>query len=104
MGTTEMAVAVKTRRYLNAFRKARALSPEKAIDIQEHGLRTGLVFQRLLRRRIIKPGTPGKYYLDEYRIMQLKRRQSRVVIFGLLLFILLVLVIFLHNAGRLRFW
>lgn len=103
MASAEMAIAVKTRRYLNAFRHARAFSPESSISLHEHGLSRGMVFNRLLRKAIIKQAGAGRFYLDEMQIIRLKKRNNRTVIIGLIIFIIAVLLVFLHNTGRIRF-
>ena len=102
MGTTESAIMAKTRKYLKTFRHAHAISPEQAINPFEYGIVDGMAFKRLLKREIIKQTGVNRYYLDEHRAMQLKKRSNRLVIILMLVFIIALLFVFLRNFSRLK--
>lgn len=84
-------VAIRIRRYKNAFRAAGATSPATAIRPAETGLRESLVFHKLVREGILVAVGNGRFYLDEARDEALMHQKRKIII--ALLFIILVLLI-----------
>lgn len=85
-------LAMKMRRYKEAFRAAGATTPARALRPAEAGLRETLIFHKLVRRRILVPAGDGRYYLNEARdaaVMRTKRKWLAI----LLLVSLVVLII-----------
>ena len=84
-------IAIRMRRYKNAFRAAGATSPATAIRLVETGLRENFVFHKLVREGILVAVGNGRFYLDEARDEALMRIKRNILI--VLLFIILVLLI-----------
>ena len=95
MAASEMAITAKIRRYKSIFHKAHATAPERAILPWEYGITRGMIFNRLVRQKILVPAGNDKYYLDELRDKTLRKRSSLIAIIGIVLIILIVLFVFL---------
>lgn len=89
------AVIVALRlKYIRTFRKAGAVTPGRSIRLSEHGLRKSMIFERLLSQGIIVQLDNERYYLDEIREQELKRRKTPVLMIVLIvLFILLMIAL-----------
>lgn len=93
------AVIVALRhKYIRTFRKAGAVTPERSIRLYDHGLRKSMIFDRLLSQGIIVQLGSDRYYLDEIRELELKRRRTPLLL--IVLMVLLVLIVFLLNAKK----
>src|SRR3954469_454678 len=91
-------IAIKMRRYKEAFRAAGAVSPGRAMRPADAGLRQSLIFQKLVREKILVPVGDGRYYLDETRDEAVMRNKRRIL--TVVLFIILVLLI----SGAVAAW
>jgi len=66
MGAAVAVVLAKERRVVDAFLRARATSPERAVAPEDLGVDLGGVGgRRLLRHAALREAAPGRYYLDE---------------------------------------
>lgn len=91
-------------RHLDAFRLAGATSAERACALESIGMVRDTAFARLTTRGVLKPGTNGRYYLDEAALIAHRDRRvprSVVVTVALvtLLLVGLALVLRLRGAG-----
>jgi hypothetical protein len=87
-------IAIRMRRYKEAFRAAGAISPATAIRPAEKGLRESLIFHKLVREGILVAAGNGRFYLDESRdaaVMRTKRKIMAVLVF-------IVLVVLISSA------
>lgn len=83
---------IRMKRIIQAFYRADATDPGRAIIPSEHGVREGFAFRRLLQRGVLVAVNPQRYYLNEEAEARYRRQRQRavmiVLIFGLVLFIL----------------
>jgi hypothetical protein len=87
-------IAIRMRRYKQAFRAAGATSPARAIRPAEKGLRESLVFHKLVRESILVSVGDGRFYLDETRDEVVMRTRQKL----LLILIVIILVILIGSA------
>ncbi len=93
------AVIVALRlKYIRTFRKAGAVTPGRSIRLSEYGLRKSMIFERLLSQGIIVQLDNERYYLDEIRELELKRRKAPLLV--IMLIIVFILLILLLNLKR----
>jgi len=99
MGAAVAVVLAKERRVVDAFLRARATSPERAVAPEDLGVDLGGVGgRRLLRHAALREAAPGRYYLDEptWHVVRSTRRR---VAFALLVVIGLAALYFVTVAG-----
>jgi hypothetical protein len=93
MGSEAAIVAIHRKKLLNKFRTASATNPEMAILPAEHGIRTGLIFKRLVRQRILVQTHNLRYYLDETREGEVRHVKLQVVIAIVIIFMVFALIL-----------
>ena len=87
MGAAVAAVLVKERHVVEAFQRARATSPERAVVPEDIGVDlAGIGGRRLLRHAVLRAASSGLYYLDEPTWAALRSTRRRMV------FVVLVIV------------
>ena len=81
---------------MSRFQEAGAVSPETARSLEQVGCRDARMFQRMLRREVIRPAAPGKYYLDVQaaRAFRRARRERALAALVIVLIIAVVLIYF----------
>ena len=87
MGAAVAVVLIKERHVVDAFLRAGATSPERAVVPQDISVDlTGVGGRRLLRHAALREGSAGRYYLDEATWVALRSTRRR------LLFMLLIVI------------
>ena len=81
-------ILAKQKRYLRAFREANALDESRAVSLSEIGQRPSFIFQRLVDQGVIARTGNGKYYLDEGKEEEVRKRRKKLTTFLLFLFVL----------------
>ena len=76
---------------VQAFRNAGAVSPDRAVSLDEIGATEGIAFRRLIDRAVLREVETGRYYLDEPSWAAVRRMRIRLV--GLILVVLLALML-----------
>ena len=93
------AVLIKERHVVEAFQRARATSPERAVVPEDIGVDlTGVGGRRLLRHAVLRATSPGRYYLDEPTWAALRSTRRRMV-FVVLVIVGLAALYFMTVAG-----
>lgn len=93
------AVLVKERHVVEAFQRARATSPERAVVPEDIGVDlAGVGGRRLLRHAALRATPSGLYYLDEPTWAALRSTRRRMV-FVVLVIVGLVALYFATVAG-----
>ena len=101
MGATAAGAVVlaKERHVVEAFQRAGATSPERAVVPQDIGVDlAGIGGRRLLRHAVLRAAPSGQYYLDEPTWVALRSTRRRLV-FVLLVIIGLAALYFMTVAG-----
>jgi hypothetical protein len=97
MTSGEVVVAIQRKRLIRAFKRALATSPDKAIYPEEHGLRMGFIFKKLVRQKVLVQTSSSKYYLNEEKETELRKVRLVVVVALLVIIITLaIMMVFLH--------
>jgi O-antigen ligase len=91
-------IALKMRRYKEAFRAAGAVTPATAMRPAEAGLRESVIFHKLVRQGVLVAAGNGRYYLDERRDATVRSNKRKIVV-ALLAIILVLLAIGLIAAS-----
>jgi len=87
MGAAVAAVLVKERHVADAFLRAGATSPERAMPPDDIGVDLGGVGgRRLLRHAVLREASAGRYYLDEPTWVAVRSTRRRLV------FVILIVV------------
>ena len=87
MGAAVAVVLIKERHIAEAFQRARATSPERAVVPEDIGVDlTGIGGRRLVRHAVLRATSPGLYYFDEPTWNAIRSMRRRLV------FVLLVVV------------
>ena len=103
MSPSQKARVVEKRRLMRVFRKAAATSPKGTILPEEYSLEKGKLFQRMVKRGILKETSSGWYYLDENRLAYLKRKDginAIIVLVGIIVVALSIFLIVSHNSWK----
>ena len=99
MGVAAAIVHRKEREVVGAFRRAGALSPATARDLDWVRVdRDSIGFRRLHRLAVVREATPGAYYLDE-EVWTAVRGSRRRLAFALLLVVLLFAIAIATQGG-----
>jgi hypothetical protein len=99
MGATVAIILAKERHVADAFLRAGATSPERAVVPEDISVDLGgMVGRRLLRQAVLRPATPGRFYLDEPTWHALRSTRRRIGI-ALLVAIGLAALYFVTVAG-----
>jgi hypothetical protein len=88
-------IIAKQNQYLRRFQEAGAVAPESAMSLEQVGLRDSRMFQRLVRREVIRQAGPGKYYLD-VQAAQAFRTARRERALNALLIVLVIAVVLIY--------
>jgi hypothetical protein len=101
MGAAVAIILRKERDIVSTYRGAGAVSPGRARQPEELGLDRRLVFDRLVRRAVLREANDGRYYLDEpsWEALRSTRRRA-VMIFAI---VALVVVAALVASGAVNF-
>ncbi|MBL7905700.1 MAG: hypothetical protein JNL22_11825 [Bacteroidales bacterium] len=93
-------VALKIRKIIRAFEDAGATNPESAISPEKSGIRTSLLFHRLVANKVLVSAGNNTYYLDRenLKIYNEKRRKRFPVV--LLIVLILVVLGMLYSKTR----
>jgi len=86
------AMARRERDIIEAFRRAGAISQEKAVTPAALCIDEGMVFSRLRRRAVIRDGAPGLLYLDEPSWTALRGIRRRLALIAIGIMVLLGLL------------
>jgi hypothetical protein len=98
MGAAVAVVLVKERHVVEAFQRAGATSPERAVIPEDIGVDlAGVGGRRLLRHAVLRATSPGRYYLDEPTWAAIRSTRRRMV-FVLLAIVGLVALYFMTVA------
>jgi hypothetical protein len=88
-------IIAKQNQYMRRFQEARAVSPDTAMSLEQVGCRDSRMFQRMVRREVIRQVTPGKYYLD-VQAAQIFRKARRERALNALLIVLVLAVVLIY--------
>ena len=94
------AVLAKERHVVDAFLRAGATSPERAVLPEDIRVDiAGIGGRRLLRHAVLRAAAPGRYYLDEPTWVALRSTRRRMV-FVVLVIVGLAALYFMSVASR----
>ena len=88
MGAALTVVNAQRQRIIRRFKQAGATGPQRAIDPTTHHIRQSLIFDQLVRDKVLVPVEAQHYYLDEARAAE----QSRQAIQGLVIILLIAVI------------
>ena len=80
------------KKYIRIFRKAHATTRERAINPKAHGIRTGIIFSKLIREGTLRRVDDDRFYLDENAERSSTHKRKKIV-FTILVVVLLVLAV-----------
>ena len=86
-----VSILRKERRVVEHFREVGAVSPSRAVRLEDLHERYGLGLRRLRKRAVIREAETGRFYLDEEVWHALSRTRRRVSIAVLALIVLLII-------------
>jgi hypothetical protein len=92
-------IIAKQNQYLRRFQEAGAVSPETARSLEQVGCRDSRMFQRLVRREVIRQAATGKYYLD-VEAAQVFRKARRERALNALLIVLVLAVVLIYFSMK----
>ncbi|HVM72265.1 MAG TPA: hypothetical protein VMT91_10940 [Anaerolineales bacterium] len=87
-------IIAKQNQYLRCFQEAGAVSPNTAMSLEQAGCQDSRMFQRMVRRKVIRQAMPGKYYLDveAARAFRKARRERALTALVIILVVAVVLI------------
>lgn len=92
MGAAAAVILMRERQVVEAFERAGATSPERAISANDVNVDdTGIGWRRLRERAIVREAAPGRFYLD-VEVWQANRRTRHRIAFMLAIILLAALV------------
>lgn len=94
MGAAAAIILRRERDIVNTYRGAGATNPERAMRPEDLGVHRRLVFDRLVRRAVLRESSDGRYYLDEpsWEAIAYVRRRLAIVIIMIVVGALITLV------------
>ena len=92
MGAAAAVILMRERQVVEAFERAGATSPDRAVPANDVGVDdTGIGWRRLRERAIVREAAPGRFYLD-VEVWQANRRTRRRIALMLAVILLAALV------------
>jgi hypothetical protein len=92
MGAAAAVILMRERRVVEAFERAGATSPDRAIPPNDVSVdESGIGWRRLRERAIVREATPGRFYLD-VEVWQANRRMRHRIVFIMAVILLAALV------------
>lgn len=89
------AVTAHHEKIIRTFHQAGALNSFSAISPAEYGIIKGTLFHRMVRNGTLVPIHDGRYYLNEARAKEVrKRRQDMIGIFLMVIAIMVLIAFF----------
>ncbi|MGV3656451.1 MAG: hypothetical protein ACO1NX_00800 [Chitinophagaceae bacterium] len=100
MSAAITATNSQRQRIIRRFKQIGATAPQRAIDPATHHIRQSLVFEEMLKDKVLIPIDAHHYYLDEARASEYGRRavQGLLLLFIIIVIALAVLAYFLIFA------
>lgn len=101
MGAAVAVILVKERHVAEAFERAGATTPDRAISAQDaHVDESGVGWRRLRDRAIVREVAPGRYYLDVEVWQATRRMRRRRITLVLVIALLITLIMGVLGTGR----
>lgn len=92
MGAAAAVILMRERRVVEAFERAGATSPDRAIPPSDVNVdESGIGWRRLRERAIVREAAPGRFYLD-VEVWQANRRMRHRIAFVMAVLLLAALV------------
>ncbi len=82
------------KKYIRKFRKAKATTQERAINPKAHGIRTGLVFSKLIHEGVICRVGEDRFYLNEAAEKSSTRSRRKLALIIVVVMFLALAVVF----------
>jgi len=100
MGAAVAVVLMRERRVVEAFERAGATSPDRAMSASDVAAdESGIGWRRLRERAIIREAAPGRYYLD-VEVWQANRRMRHKLAVVMAVLLLAALLFAVIGTGR----
>jgi hypothetical protein len=100
MGAAVAVVLMRERRVVEAFERAGATSPDRAMPASDFAAdESGIGWRRLRERAIIREAAPGRYYLD-VEVWQANRRMRHRLAVVMAVLLLAALLFAVIGTGR----
>jgi hypothetical protein len=91
-------IVAKQNQYLRRFQEAGAISPETAKGLEQVGYRDTRIFQRMVRREMIRQVSQGKYYLDVEAAQEFPQARRERALTALLIILTIAAVQFCFSV------
>ena len=88
------AVMARQKKIIRIFQHAGAVKSFKAIVPSEYGISKGVIFNRLVRNGILLATHDGRYYLNEIREKEVRKRRQDIIGIVLMVIAIIVLIAF----------
>jgi hypothetical protein len=89
-GIIAVILVIKIKKIIQRFLDTGTTSPPAAKTPEELNIRTSLLFQRLLRRKVLVETFAGRYYLDEEALQEYNNTRRKIMITVILVIALLI--------------
>ena len=90
-------ILAKQKRYIRAFREANAIDESRAVTLSEICQKPSFIYQRLVKQGVIDRAGNDRYYLDEVKEEELRKRRKKLTSFLLFLFVLGMIIGYLAS-------
>ena len=95
-GIIAVIIVVKIKKLIQRFIETGTTSPPAAKTPEELNIRTSLLFQRLLRRKVLVETYANRFYLDEEALQEYNNKRRKIIYIVILIIALLILFDFLY--------
>lgn len=99
MSAIQAIIIARRRKYFKSFRQARALSAGSSIRLADHGIKRSMIFDRLVSQGIIVPVGDDRYYLDEEKEHEVRKRLLPILLVIFILVLILALAAIAANKS-----
>ena len=91
-------ILIQMKKCIRRFREVNATTPSTAIIPSEHAIRTSFAFRKLVREGVVVPVSNERFYLDEEREIQVRKRRQTLVAILLILVIVGMIVLYFTRS------
>jgi hypothetical protein len=91
-------IIAKQNQYLRRFQEAGAISAETAASLEQVGCRDSRMFQRIVRREVVRQVSQGKYYLDIEAAQEFRRARRERALTALVIIVIIAVVLIYLTA------
>lgn len=97
MSIIPIIIAARQNQYIRTFRQTGAFSSVTSIRLKDYRLRKSVIFDKLVRQGVIAQAGEDRYYLDQQREEEVRKKRIPLLIVALIVVLIVLLSVWTTN-------